>query len=57
MQLKISISMISPQKSVRLTACGESFWEISTVSRDRVWPEIVGVEGTVGTDVGFCAAN
>ena len=57
MQLKIFIGMTSTPKTLRLTACSESFWEISTVSRDRVWPEIVGVEGTVGTDVGFCAAN
>ena len=57
MQLKIFIGMTSTPKALRLTVSGECFWEISTVSRDRVWPEIVGVEGTVGTDVGFCAAN
>ena len=57
MQLKIYVSMTSTPKTLRLTVGGEAFWEISTVSRDRVWPEIVGDEGTVGTDVGFCAAN
>ena len=56
MQLKIHVRIISLGQTVGLTR-DESFWEICAVSRDRVWPEIVGDEGTVGTDVGFCAAH